>query len=248
MLEVAWAAVEQVEPRVCQFLSEGEVARAARHHHPKSRAASVAGAALMRALVARHLACLPSQVRLVRWCPVCKKHSDHGQPQVEADTRLFLSLSHTDSTAVVAVSDLGPVGVDVERPEATRFVGFEIVALHPVEMDAIAQLDRRLREEARASLWVRKEAVLKCGGLGLLGRPSDVLTNWPAISPRLVGWPTELDRFIAEFGVLSVTDLDAPAGHVAALAVADDDARREPLSVDGNAILRRASMQVSACE
>lgn len=147
---------------------------------------------------------------------------------------------------MVAVSDVGPVGVDVERPEATRFVDFENVALHPLEIEAIAQSDPRHREGARASLWVRKEAVLKCAGLGLLGRPSDVLTNWPGASPRLVAWPTELDRFIAEFGVPSVTDLDAPSGHVAALAVADDDARREPRSVDGNAILRSASRLVPA--
>ena len=49
------------------------------------------------------------------------------------------SLSRCEGLAVVAVTDAGPVGVDVEPVDAARFAGFDDVALHAAErMTAIA--------------------------------------------------------------------------------------------------------------
>jgi 4'-phosphopantetheinyl transferase len=75
---------------------------------------------------------------------------------------------------VVAATEAGPVGVDVERTAAVDFAGFDAVALTAVERDRIAALDPAKRSLARAMAWVRKEALLKATGSGLMVEPGQV--------------------------------------------------------------------------
>ena len=108
--------------------------------------------------------------RIGRACPDCER--PHGKPVLDHPTH-HVSTSQSHGLAVVAVCDDGPVGVDVEHLDATRFAGFEDVALGPDE----AAHD--LRE--RAVLWTRKEAVLKATGEGLRTDPRTVAVGDPAI-------------------------------------------------------------------
>ena len=73
----------------------------------------------------------------------------------------MLPTGQTDS----AVTDAGPVGVDVEPAGAADFHGFDDVALHPGERGAPGDRTRR---------WVRKEALLKARGTGLSVDPREV--------------------------------------------------------------------------
>ena len=95
--------------------------------------------------------------------------SEHGRPVVKPQGKQhppFVSLSRAGAMVVVAISDCGPVGVDVERLDAVRFAGFGEIALH--EGEAASTI------EARATAWVRKESLLKATGHGL------------SIDPRLI--------------------------------------------------------------
>ena len=82
-------------------------------------------------------------VRIVRACRSCGSDR-HGKPQVVVPSgapTVHLSLSRSGGRAVVAVTDAGPVGVDLER------------ALAETSDDLVA--------------WVRVESLLKATGHGL---------------------------------------------------------------------------------
>ena len=108
-------------------------------------------------------------IRVVRACRACGSNR-HGKPVlVDANGRLpiHVSLSRTHGLAVVAVTDAGPVGVDVER--------------------MTSGVDR----DVDIATWVRKESVVKATGHGLLVDPSTIEVTSAGQPPALVTWPAE---------------------------------------------------------
>ncbi len=99
-------------------------------------------------------------------------------------TRLHLSLSRAPGLAAAAVTDAGPVGVDLEEVARTAFSGFAGVALHPDERADTA------RERGR--VWTRKEAFLKAVGTGVALDPRTVRVSGPDEPPALLEAPTGL--------------------------------------------------------
>jgi 4'-phosphopantetheinyl transferase len=104
--------------------------------------------------------------------------------------------------SVVAITDAGPVGVDVEAEGAADFAGFADVALHLGE--------RATNPVDPTRVWVRKEALLKAHGLGLVVDPSDVGLD----DDRLVAWDSRHPQPRAVW----LRDLAVP-GHAMAVAV-----------------------------
>ena len=100
--------------------------------------------------------------RIDRTCPDCAEQ--HGKPVLDHPD-LHVSSSHAAGLAVVAVTDVGPVGVDVEKADAAGFPGFDGVALAPGETGDAARI------------WTRKEAVLKATGEGLRTDPRTVVVT-----------------------------------------------------------------------
>lgn len=160
------------------------------------------------ARAARFLEVDPGTLVLVHRCPRCGGE-DHGRPQLLPTASLrrppHVSLSRAGSLSVVAVTDAGPVGVDVERTGAAGFPGFGAVALHP---------DERAQPEDPTTSWVRTEAVLKAYGLGLAVDPRDVHVD----ADGIVTWSSPHPAP----GDVLLRDLDVP-GHIAAVAVLRDD-------------------------
>ena len=144
-------------------------------------------------------------VVLVHRCPRCGSDT-HGRPHLLATAALrhpaHVSVARAGDLSVVAVTDAGPVGVDVEPEGAADFSGFEGVALHPGER-AGARTDA-------TRVWVRKEALLKAQGLGLAVDPRDVRLD----EHGLVAWASHHDPP----GTTWLRDVAVP-GHVAAVAV-----------------------------
>lgn len=134
---------------------------------------SASAHALLRLLLAELTGTPPQDHSLDRWCTTCG--GPHGKP-VLRHPLLHVGVATTAGTVAAAVTDAGPVGVDLETVAAADFAGFAGVALGPGEVA------RTAAERARA--WVRKEAVLKATGLGLTVDPRRVdvrasLTAWP---------------------------------------------------------------------
>jgi 4'-phosphopantetheinyl transferase len=136
----------------------------------------------------------------------------------------WLSVSHAGSFVVVASCASARVGVDVEPCDRAVLAGQ--VARELLDDDELAGWYAASADPAAGLLrtWVRKEAVLKAAGTGLAVSPRTVAVAPPDAPAAVVG------------GAYALVDLDAPAGAVAALAVAAPG----PVvveSLDGNAVL-----------
>ncbi|VXA93745.1 4'-phosphopantetheinyl transferase superfamily protein [Aeromicrobium sp. 9AM] len=129
-------------------------------------------------------------VSIVRACRSCGS-DQHGTPYVVGlETRVHVSLSRAGDLAALAVSDAGPVGIDVERLDAAA--GSPDIAT-----------------------WVRKESVAKATGHGLTIDPDLIEVSPPGTAPALLGWPVDepLDSPAWMF------DVTCPDGYVAAATV-----------------------------
>jgi 4'-phosphopantetheinyl transferase len=181
--------------------------------------------ALLRLVVAGWTGREPQALVFVAVCPRCG--AAHGKPELEpgpGESPVHVSLSRSAGEVLVAVTALGPVGVDAERAAAVEFEGFDAFALAPSERRAVAALTSGRRPAGRALLWARKEAVLKATGQGLMVAPSAVEVSGPDDPPALVAWhlDPEVPRpiHLADIGLAG--DL---AGAVAVITEAAPDVR-----------------------
>ncbi len=132
-----------------------------------SRAARCSSVATRRA---RTRAALTSVVRAYE--PNARVLSVPGSPPAVSGVELRISVSHAGSIIAIAVSRRRPIGVDIE-PLGTCVDGsLARDALARGEQEELEQLAPSLRGEALLRAWVRKEAVLKAAGVGLLVEPS----------------------------------------------------------------------------
>jgi len=149
-----------------------EAARVARQRLQANREVLVLAYALHRLLLSRVLGCASGDVPLRRDAKGC--------PRLR-DDRLFTSLSHAGQRVAIAISGLGPVGIDVEPAErAPEMPELAARVAHPDELRGLAGLEAGALGEALLATWVRKEALLKAAGIGL---------------------EREMDEFIAPCGV-----------------------------------------------
>ena len=133
---------------------------------------------LARQLAARAVAHLigrsADDVALRSLCRHCG--GAHGVLSVGApvDSGVTVSLSRAPGLVVAAASLLGPIGIDIESVGRMTRAPVDAVALHPIELDALAQLDPAVRDHARTMQWTRKEALLKATGFGLRIPPGSI--------------------------------------------------------------------------
>jgi 4'-phosphopantetheinyl transferase len=132
----------------------------------------------------------PGEVRIVHACRSCGS-DQHGKPYVLGlDSQVHVSLSRSGQLAALAVSDAGPVGIDVEALDSPS--GAPDVAT-----------------------WVRKESVVKATGHGLMIDPDLIEVTPPDSAPALLAWPGEMPLDAPAW----MFDVDCPAGYVAAATV-----------------------------
>lgn len=223
-----------VDPAVVALLTDAERDRAA-SLAPAVAPGFVAGRALLRTVLGGRLGVVPAAVVLDVACPACG--GPHGPVSVAGAARgtgadVHVSLTRSTGLVAVALTTSAPVGVDVEEVRAVR-PALADVALAPAERsDGEHRLPgRRRRELARA--WVRKEAVLKALGTGLLTAPADAVVVADAATGGFRVRHADLDVLGA--------DVDAGRGRVGAVAVvADGPARVSVRLHDGAAALRTA--------
>ncbi|ROS28049.1 4'-phosphopantetheinyl transferase [Cellulomonas sp. PhB150] len=151
--------------------------------------------ALARRAVAHVRGVDPADVVVGRRCPTCGSTA-HGAPMT---TGAHVSITRGTGVVAVAVSAVGPVGIDLEQRRDELWPGFDDLALAPGEH--VATTDERLRA------WVRKEAVLKASGLGLTVDPRSVVLR----DGQVVDAPHGI-------GGCELHDVDPP-GHLGAVAV-----------------------------
>jgi 4'-phosphopantetheinyl transferase len=194
-----------------RLTTQDEVERARRYASSADQHRFLARRALQRLAAARWMGAHPDKVAIARQCPFCLSR-DHGPPRVDRapEEPVTISSSSSGNRVVVAVSQGGSVGVDVEQltssfplPIDDRHVFSEQErrALQSAPLDEVDQLGYQI--------WVRKEAVAKCLVLGLT-----------APLPNLKCWRNGSDWVTASTApyVVAYRDLPLGAGYVAAVA------------------------------
>lgn len=159
VLLIEIAVWHEALPAAAWLLDAEESARVARKRFAHDRERLTLAYAVHRLWLGASLQCDPVMVPLTR--------DARGAPQV-AGTSLHTSLSHSDDAIAIALSAVGPIGVDVEpigRAQGMAELAERIA--HPRELQALASLDGPARDAALLRLWVRKEALLKAAGVGL---------------------------------------------------------------------------------
>jgi 4'-phosphopantetheinyl transferase len=180
------------------LLDERERAVASERRHDRERARYVASHAALRDILGRYVGVSAAAIRFDR--------SPRGHPTVAAPgaaRSLRFSLSRSSAMALVAVTRICSVGVDLECLDDRAMDVDEVsqVFLPASERAMLARLEQPARADAFLRLWTRREASLKARGLGL---------------PDGVG---DDGRFVAVDDGLTVRELPPGSGYVAALAV-----------------------------
>jgi 4'-phosphopantetheinyl transferase len=192
------------------LLDESEAERARRLSGSGGEARFVRARAAARVILGRLLEVAPREVPITA--------DRHGKPALEGGGICF-SISHTEGLILVAVSEAGPVGVDVETVERRPpRPGLQRRALTDSELRALEALPPAARQGAFLQAWSRKEAYAKGVGRGIgldfrtieVGWDGPAVTGEPAWEVRSLplpqphvgavaapgsGWPVQIDSF-----------------------------------------------------
>lgn len=207
--------------RAAALLDKREREQLARLRRAADRARYVAAHALLRLVVARTWGLDPSAVGVSATCGWCS--GPHGRPTVTCPpgrSALHVSIAHAGDRVVVAATDAGPVGVDVEVDSCADFAGFDGVSLAESERRELARMSARQQTTGRTQMWVRKEAVLKATGDGLSVDPRQVIVSPPSQSPRLLAWR----HGSVDPSLVHLTELQLGSGYAACTALLGPDA------------------------
>jgi 4'-phosphopantetheinyl transferase len=207
--QVWWARRTDARPGLAEVLDDTERTRWTRYRKTEDQERFLVGCALAKTVAATCTGQSAADVRLDRTCTECG--APHGKPRV-VGMDLELSVSHSGDLIAVAAAKGARLGVDVERDEGrrdsdglARFILGE--GERPQEAGAV---------EPRVFLraWTRKEAVTKATGDGLRVPFTQVVVSGADEPPRVIAWPYQDSP-----DSVSLFDLDAPDGYLAALAV-----------------------------
>jgi 4'-phosphopantetheinyl transferase len=157
-------------------LDESERRRAAALSFPDDRRRYTVAHAATRIIVARALGVPPTGVR---W-----RAGRHGKPHL-VDAQLQVNLSHSGDLAMLALSAVRPVGVDVQRLIPDRDATELAARYFPAEEARFVAVGRRPADRF-ARLWVRKEACVKAAGGRLVEGLALPVRGTGPVGPNLV--------------------------------------------------------------
>lgn len=140
------------------------------------------GAVLLRLVLSSKLGEEPRSVPLLRRCAACGT-SAHGRPYVP-DGMTGVSVSHSGQIVVACIAGSGDVGIDVETSSLASFADLGPESILSTRERASYESSPTPSQLRRT--WVRKEAVLKATGQGLLMPLHDVEVSRPDEPPAVV--------------------------------------------------------------
>lgn len=217
-IHVWYLPLKLSEPDQIRFgamLDEDESQRAGRLAFPHLRERYIAAHGVMRWLLGRYLGRDPQSLRFTK--------GPHGKPYLK-DVSLQFNLSHSDQHALLAVTRLAEVGIDIEGLE--RKVEVDGIAkrfFSEAEAQELFELSGSDRRMGFLNLWTRKEAWLKATGIGISEGLNQVEFNCrPGETARLL----RIKGDSSEAASWTILSFDTPAeSFKGALAVRDNPGR-----------------------
>ena len=165
-----------------QILSRDEMGRAAQFKHDQMRCRYVVARATLRRLLGEALKLDPSAIAF--------KYSLQGKPELAGEFagKLFFNVSHSRGLALIAITRICPLGVDLEQVRPLRYdIQIARRFFTPRESAKLESLPEVERPAAFCSLWTRKEAWLKAKGSGIADSLNRVdISFLPGEPPRIL--------------------------------------------------------------
>ena len=162
-----WRAALDLDPamlrRLAMTLSSDEKQRASNFYFNRDRERFIAGRGFLRDILSRYTNSRPADLQFV--------YNDYGKPEFREPGRvdaIRFNLSHSNGTAVFAVSREREIGIDIETLRDDLSI-LEVAAsfFSRAEVLSLNALPAQLRCQAFYRCWVRKEAYVKARGMGL---------------------------------------------------------------------------------
>lgn len=214
--------VSQNSRRISQnrSLNELEIARANRFKYPELGEKWAFFRQALREILAQHLS---QQAKKIEF-----ETNENGKPWLKNsknEKNIFFNLSHSGSRAIVAVTSLCEIGVDVEKQK--KVAELDAIAnrfFSQSEQKALASLPSSQRQAAFFRIWTRKEALIKANGLGMsmpldkFNVPISTLKDWVEL---------EINNRCAKNGHYYLYDVMINGEYDAALCLYSDDLKIE---------------------
>jgi 4'-phosphopantetheinyl transferase len=141
-------------------LPQAERERAYQFRNEAARTQFVVTRSALRSILSVYLDVSPLRIEFV--------HGPQGKPALANFPGLHFNVTHSADVALVAVTRIGEVGVDVERVRPfANDLGMAERYFSPGETTLLRSLIGPRRSEAFFHAWTRKEAYLKASGKGL---------------------------------------------------------------------------------
>jgi 4'-phosphopantetheinyl transferase len=152
------AALQQLS----KLLSPAELQRAQRLNSAVQRNTFISAHAAMRQILAEHLQLQPAAL--------VYSYNVYGKPQLDSDKQIFFNLSHTHAYALLVLSPVYEVGIDIEIIRSSRdTLAIARRFFTEREYNWLCDTEPEQRDMLFYQLWCYKEACLKATGLGLQG-------------------------------------------------------------------------------
>jgi 4'-phosphopantetheinyl transferase len=197
-------------PQTSLPLSQDEIDRANRFHHPEDRARFMLTRAALRHLLAE------ATGRAAQTLAFCA--GAHGKPALVGDEALQFNASHSGALALIGVSSRRPIGVDIElMREAIDELRLARTFFRDDEHNFLAGLAGEGRLEAFYRIWTAKEAVLKAFGVGITAYLKDFRVR---LKPAGIDIEPAPGCFKPELAAVGAASVETPAGYAAAYALA----------------------------
>lgn len=205
---------EEIVESALELLPPAELRRAD-HGTQSVRRRRILSRAALRSVLAPFRDCRPQDLQLTL--------GRFGKPALRdgAHTPLHFNASKSGDLCLIAVTRLGPVGVDIEHLAAIRDI--ERIAqrfLAPIEADLIRALPDGVRANALLMHWTCKEAYVKATGVGLSQPLDRVIVLAHPTQPRIIALDDE------DPATCTVLSLEPGPDTLAAVAVRCRDRRR----------------------
>ena len=171
-------------PELSSILSEEELARARRYRREIDRMRFVTSRGGMRKILGDFLGVPPQDLRF--------GFGPFGKPYLvwPSETSVRFNLAHSGSLAILAISEVGEVGVDVEcSRKPVNSSGLANRFFSPEEAAVLSHVPCEEQVRLFLRFWTCKEAVLKAIGVGLTLGLEKVVIPWLLEEPSGVSPP-----------------------------------------------------------
>ena len=208
------------EDKHYNLLSSDEKKRADRFKFPIHRKRFIAAHAGTRIILSNYLESSAKEL-------IFNKH-DLGKPylemaQLEHTKTLYFNLSHTEDSAILAVSCHAELGIDIEcQQRNTHWQGICQRFFSTLEQKTINTLPQNQQKQAFFDLWTRKEAYMKVLGTGLSLAPDSFSISVHPAKPELLEHRSKKHPRLSQVAFSTIKLPEKLTDYYATLAVASE--------------------------